>query len=288
MATKVAAQILLQQLVWKVGYSCITSTQLAARMGGSRTTATRALGKLSDCDYIARKIDKRGDTNENEPALTALLGLVDNLGQVGAGCTYVGASRTSGRCRMYPDVGAGCILSQSPVKTPAKNPCQSPRARARSTDPVENPRRDDQGPTVPSESPQPQLRGAETAESKTGSPRESLPHRLPPTEGAEPAERAEPSRDVWPLPDRADVVERIRAEGFEPLHVWQVFCDKNARRIAKKGEPYAINGDFGEYLVGVAKDLARRQRQNAIIPNALADYRASRGPGWKPNRRPKS
>ena len=93
------------------------------------------------------------------------------------------------------------------------------------------------------------------------------------------------SRDVWPLPNRPDVEDEIHAEGFAPIQIWQLFFDKNARRIAKGRGPYNVKDDLGQYLVGMAKDEAGKRRDKEIIPGALAMFRASRGPAWKPNGR---
>ena len=108
MAAKLAAQVLAQNLRWKSGYVRMSNQEIADAMGAVRSTAMRGIWQLHDKGHIARKIDKRGDTKENDKASTALVGLKD----VGAPCTHVGAGTTLRGCGSAPDVGAGVHLNE--------------------------------------------------------------------------------------------------------------------------------------------------------------------------------
>src|SRR5262249_41872579 len=124
-----------------------------------------------------------------------------------------------------------------------------------------------------------QIAGSAPAVSKMGSAVESLVAAMAPNQ------QPEHSRDRWPLTNRPDVEEKIRAEGFEPVVIWQRFLEKNERRIAKGKGPINVKDDLGRYLVSIAKDEAAKRRHREIVPGALAEFRNSRGPIWRPRNR---
>src|SRR5262249_23691012 len=91
--------------------------------------------------------------------------------------------------------------------------------------------------------------------------------------------------DSYPLTNRPEIDDAIRAEGFEPQQVWDRVLQKNRNRLAKGKGKRPTTRDFGGSLAGGAKDMAsqRRRKEAEADPGALARFRASRGPAWKPN-----
>jgi hypothetical protein len=125
----------------------------------------------------------------------------------------------------------------------------------------------DTGRTAPLESARPPNGGAAAADGKAGSAEGDLPL-------------------AYPLTARPEIAEAIRAQGFEPQQIWDRLLDKHRRSIAKGKGGVVIKDDLGQYLVGIAKDEAKKRREKEVIPGALADARAAMsGRAWKPNGR---
>jgi hypothetical protein len=291
---KLALHEFASALVWKVGYARISTGDLAKRIGCKRRAATNAIGELSDSGLVVRRIDKRGDSDENETAKTAFPGLVE-LRRQGCGKASVEVGHDgalgralvnpTGRASGCPDVGHEDAQSQSRVENSCVDPPgRSPGAQARATDSdFSNP--GDTGPTVPVTSARPQASGAAHMDGKTGSAMVAVERVQPHNEPMALAESKGALFAAYPFTHRPDIDNAIRAHGFEPQVVWDHLMAKNLRRPIKiRGTTqYDMTENLGRYLISTAKDMAQKRQRKEADPDVLAKFRELRSPAWRPN-----